>query len=66
MTVATSASSGCHKAAGTPKRKPAKGTGDGRGWPDSTLSSRATSATVRAMGPTVSRVWLIGTVPLES
>jgi hypothetical protein len=46
---------------GTPSRSPASGTGAAGPVPVIAASSSARSATVRPMGPTVSRVRLIGT-----
>ena len=42
---------------------PFSATGAGARLPMIALSSSTRSATVRAIGPTVSRVWLIGTTP---
>ena len=65
-TVATSASRPAQNEAGMPMRMPASGAAAIGVAPVMTASSSATSATVRPMGPTVSRVWLIGTTPAPS
>ena len=66
ITAATCASSPAQNDAGTPMRKPRSGTTLASGEPVMTESSSATSATLRPIGPTVSRVWLMGTTPAPS
>ena len=62
-TASTARSSPLHNTAGTPIRSPRSVAGAGISVPVTTESSNATSATVRAIGPAVSRVWLMGSTP---
>ena len=67
ITAATCGSSPAQNDAGMPIRRPVSDAGEKIGGsPVMTASSRATSPTVRPIGPTVSRVWLIGTTPAPS
>ena len=67
ITAATCGSSPAQNDAGMPIRRPVSDAGEKIGGsPVMTASSSATSPTVRPIGPTVSRVWLIGTTPAPS
>ncbi len=64
ITVVTWFSMPAQNDAGVPMRKPRRPMGAALARPVTTASSSAMSATLRAIGPTVSRVRLIGTTAL--
>ena len=67
ITSATCGSSPAQNDAGMPIRRPdSDAAAKIGGSPVMIASSRATSPTVRPIGPTVSRVWLIVTMPATS